>query len=95
MVTLEGATKLFDNETDPYQMNNLLDQPAFEKLQKDLDAKLIAAFQKAGDDFKTRDHYLQKWNVSLDKSKKAINYWDFNKGTGVMQSPRLEWSNSF
>ena len=88
--TPKGASKLFDNLRDPYQMNNLIEQPKFEGIRKELDAKLKEELEKIGDDFQTRDYYLQKWNVKLDVSRDAINYWDFNEGEGVMQSPRLK-----
>ena len=86
----EGASKLFDNLSDPYQMNNLVDKPEFADLQQELDQKLNQKLEKIGDDFQRRDYYLLKWNVSLDEKRKAINYWDFNKGTGLMQSPKLK-----
>jgi arylsulfatase A-like enzyme len=86
--TPEGASKLFDNDKDPYQMNNLLDQSEYAELQKDLDAKLNEALQNIGDDFKPRDYYLNKWNLILDDTKNCINYWDFNKGGGVVQTPK-------
>ena len=88
--TPEGPGKLFNNLSDPYQMNNLLDQPQFSGLQQDLDEKLNAALKEIGDEFKTRDYYLEKWNLRLDKSSNAINYRDFDKGEGVMQTPRLK-----
>lgn len=87
--TLEGASKFFDNKQDPYQMNNLVDQAEYADLQLKLDKKLNAALENIGDDFRERDYYLQKWNVRLDTSNNAINYRDFLKGEGVMQSPRL------
>ncbi|HSH19384.1 MAG TPA: sulfatase, partial [Draconibacterium sp.] len=88
--TPHGASKLFDNLKDPYQMNNLLGQDEFAKLQQDLDAKLNVALKKIGDDFQSRDFYLQKWNVKLDETRNAINYWDFEKGNGIVQSPVLK-----
>lgn len=88
--TPEGASKLFDNATDPYQMNNLIGNPVHAQLQQDLDTKLNAALQNAGDEFQLRDHYLNKWNVKLDESKNCIDYWSFNKGKGIVQSPGLK-----
>ncbi|WP_298495902.1 sulfatase [uncultured Algibacter sp.] len=84
----QGATQLFDNVKDPYQMNNLLDKPEFETLQKDLDAKLQKALKDVGDDFKPKEFYLKKWNYVLDKNRKAIDYWSWEKGNGVVQSPK-------
>jgi len=86
--TPEGASKLFDNLKDPYQMNNLVNKAEYEELQQDLDSKLNEALQNAGDDFKPRDYYLQKWNLVLDDEKKTINFWDFDKGAEMVQSPQ-------
>ncbi len=61
----------------------------FSKLQQDLDAKLNAELQKIGDEFYERDYYLKKWNVVLDETKNCINYWNFAKGVGIVQSPIL------
>lgn len=88
--TPAGASKLFDNATDPYQMNNLVGNPTYAELQLDLDTKLDAALQNAGDEFKPRDYYLDKWNVKLSEKNNAIDYRSFNKGKGVVQSPRLK-----
>lgn len=87
--TLEGASKFFDNDTDPYQMNNLINQPEFAAIQQALDKKLTLALEDIGDDFKERDYYLQKWNLELDTINNAINYRDFLKGEGRVQTPRL------
>ena len=87
--TPEGASVLFDNLSDPYQMNNLLNKPEVRELQQDLDVKLNAALQGIGDDFKTRDYYLKKWGYTFDRKKNAIDYWSFKEGKGVVQSPKL------
>jgi len=88
--TPEGASMLFDNLKDPYQMNNLLDKPEVKDIQQDLDAKLNAALQGIGDEFKTRDYYLKKWNYTLDEKKHAVDFWSWGKGEGVLQSPIMK-----
>jgi arylsulfatase A-like enzyme len=88
--TPDGASKLFDNLQDPYQVNNLIDKREFDEIQKALDVKLKEELKKIGDDFKSRDYYLEKWNVELDDSRNAINYWDFKDGNGEVQSPNSE-----
>jgi len=88
--TLEGPSTLFDNDADPYQMNNLIGNPVYAQLQQDLDSKLDSALQKVGDDFQPRDFYLSKWNVKLDENKNCIDYWSFVDGKGVVQSPKLK-----
>lgn len=86
--TLEGPSKLFDNVKDPYQMDNLVGNPDFASLQQSLDTKLNQALKSIGDDFKSRDFYLKKWNYVLDKKKNCIDYWSFKNGNGVVQSPK-------
>ncbi|WP_372772714.1 sulfatase [Mangrovibacterium sp.] len=87
--TPEGAAMLFDNLNDPFQMDNLVNKPAFALVQQDLDQHLNSKLEMIGDDFKARDYYMQKWGYVLDQKKHAINYWGFNEGTGVVQSPGL------
>jgi arylsulfatase A-like enzyme len=88
--TLEGASILFDNATDPYQMNNLIDNPAFSQLQQDLEYKLDSALNKIGDGFQPRDYYLKKWKYVLNEKKNCIDYWSFENGNGVVQSPKIK-----
>lgn len=88
--TPKGANMLFDNVNDPYQMNNLLDKPEYEKVQKKLVGQLNAELKKIGDTFETRDYYLKKWNYTFDPKKNAIDYWSWDEGNGVLQTPTLK-----
>ncbi|MDN3663958.1 sulfatase [Algibacter miyuki] len=83
--TPKGPTMLFDNLSDPYQMHNLLGKSEFTELQNELDTKLNVALKKLGDDFKTREAYLKEWGYMLDEKKKAIPYWGFDEGKGVVK----------
>lgn len=87
--TVKGANMFFDNIEDPYQMNNLLDNPAYKDIEKDLDDKLNAALAKIGDEFKNKQYYLKKWGYTLDKKRNAIDWWSWKNGKGVLQSPKL------
>ncbi len=58
---------LYDNEVDPYQMNNLVGKPEKAELQKKLDEQLNAELKKIGDEFKPRQYYLDKWGYKLVK----------------------------
>lgn len=83
----EKGTMLFDNIKDPYQMDNMIEKTKFVQLQSKLDMKLNNALEKIRDnDFKSREYYLNKWNLKLNKGK-VIDYGSFNKGEGVVQSP--------
>ncbi|MFK8059085.1 MAG: sulfatase [Polaribacter sp.] len=86
--TTKGANMFFDNLNDPYQLNNLLGNPEFTDLQKKLDNKLNVALEKIGDDFKDKHYYLKKWNYTLDEKRRAINWWSWKEGKGVVQSPK-------
>ncbi|GAA4944074.1 sulfatase [Algibacter agarivorans] len=86
--TPKGANMFFDNINDPHQMNNLLDNPKFESIQKDLDDKLNIELEKIGDEFKDKQYYLKKWGYVLDEKRKAVNWWSWKEGDGVVQSPK-------
>ena len=47
----EGPWLLFDNQTDPYQMNNLIADPSHAELRNALDAQLRDSLARAKDDF--------------------------------------------
>jgi hypothetical protein len=85
----EGAIMMFDNIKDPYQMDNLVENDGYTSLQKKLDKKLSKALKKIGDkNFKSREYYLEKWNLKLNDGK-VIDYNAFRQGDGVVQSPGL------
>lgn len=63
---LNGPWLLYDNETDPYQMNNLVGRPESAKLQADMDALLAKKLKERGDEFKPGAHYLARWNYKVD-----------------------------
>lgn len=70
---LKGPWLLYDNETDPYQMNNLVNKAEFVDLQKDLEGKLQKILDKNGDKFLDGAAYM-----------KAFNYdWDFKDSVKV------------
>jgi arylsulfatase A-like enzyme len=63
-----GPFMLFDDQHDPYQMNNLVDKPEYAGLQKELENSLNKELEYINDvDFKPRDFYLKKWGLELNK----------------------------
>lgn len=46
-----GPLLLFDNQDDPYQMKNLINNPAHEKLRDEMEAKLVSLLEEAHDPF--------------------------------------------
>lgn len=88
--TPKGANMLYDNINDPYQLNNLLDNPKYNDIQNKLDKQLNAELKRVNDPFKTRDYYMDKWNFSFD-GKNAIDFkiWD-RVEIGTVQTPKLK-----
>lgn len=88
----EGATMMYDNLNDPYQLDNLIGKSDFKSLQLELDGKLRKELIKIGDEnFQTRKYYLKKWNLTLNGGDgKVIDYIGFLRGEGEVQSPNLK-----
>jgi len=49
-------------------MNNLVNTPAFEQLQQEMETKLTAILVKSNDAFLPGIEYTKKWGYFLDKS---------------------------
>ena len=88
----EKATMMFDNQKDPYQLDNLAGRSGYENLQVKLDEKLHHALLKIGDDnFKPRQFYLKKWNLKLNcQDSTYVDYGRFLNGEGEVITPILE-----
>ena len=61
-----GPWLLFDNQTDPYQTNNLVNQPAPAGLQAELEATLARKLKANGDQFLPAAAYIKKWGCPVD-----------------------------
>jgi arylsulfatase A-like enzyme len=64
--TLEGPWLLYDNDEDPYQLNNLIDNPKYSQLQQDLDAWLQRKLDAMDDEFLPGMDYIRKWNYTVN-----------------------------
>jgi arylsulfatase A-like enzyme len=64
----DGPWLLYDNETDPYQMKNLIGKATHADLQKELEGKLQAKLTKTGDTFVSKQEYLKKWGYTVNGS---------------------------
>ena len=63
---LKGPWLLFDNRTDPYQMNNLVDKPEAASLQAELNAILARKLKATGDAFLPSAEYINKWRYKVN-----------------------------
>lgn len=83
---------LFDHIKDPYQLNNLIDKPEYQKVKRKLDKQIIQQLAKIGDDFKPRAYYLKKWGLSLNTKDKTNIKYNFAPGEEhVVQSPQKKF----
>lgn len=65
---LNGPWLLFDNETDPYQLNNLIGNSQFEPLARHLDELLNQKLAETNDAFLPGLEYIAQWGYPLDES---------------------------
>jgi arylsulfatase A-like enzyme len=68
--SLDGPWLLFDNESDPGQLHNLVNTPEARDVQAQLEALLTQRLSAAHDEFKPADVYLEKWGYKdrIDKN---------------------------
>ena len=76
--TIEGPWLLYDNQTDPYQMNNQIDKKETKAVQKRLETMLKAHMERIGDEILPNEAYYQKFNLDVDKRGKI---------TGIVENP--------
>jgi arylsulfatase A-like enzyme len=65
---LSGPWILFDNQIDPFQMNNLVDNPAFAGIKGTLDRWLDRKLKKNHDRFEPARFYIKKWHYTIDST---------------------------
>ncbi len=65
---LRGPWLLYDNEQDPYQLQNLLNNQEYAAVQTELDGSLNALLEKYNDKFLPGEAYLERWGYKADPS---------------------------
>lgn len=58
---------LYDNEADPFQMQNLIRDPMFSALREKLDVALAKKLREQNDEFLAGMDYVKKWGYSVDE----------------------------
>ncbi|MCM8823025.1 MAG: sulfatase [Candidatus Omnitrophica bacterium] len=71
---LKGPWLFYDNEKDPYQLNNLCNNPDYEKIQSELEVLLREKLQETKDEFRPGEYYIEKWGYSVDENL-TVPYW--------------------
>jgi arylsulfatase A-like enzyme len=64
--SLDGPWLLFDNQTDPYQLTNLVDRPECSQTRAELDALLQRKLEANGDQFLPGSQYVARWGYTVD-----------------------------
>jgi len=65
---LQGPWLLYDNQQDPYQLDNLCHQARHVALQASLDALLSKRLKETNDAFLSGSDYIRKWGYEVDAS---------------------------
>lgn len=68
--TLQGPWLFFDNQKDPFQLDNLINDPSYSSLIKEHQKKLLKLRIKANDQFKDESYYRTKFNAN--KPQKTV-----------------------
>ncbi len=71
---LNGPWLLYDNQADPYQMNNLIGFDEYIFIQSDLEQQLQKLLDKTNDKFLTGDEYMKMWGYSWDNND-SLSVW--------------------
>jgi len=74
--TLDGPWLLYDNQTDPYQTENLANRPETAALQAELDALLDRKLGRIGDEFLPGLEYARRRGVKLNERGDVPTYPD-------------------
>jgi len=73
--TRDGPWLLFDNEADPYQMNNLVDDPAMADIRQFLAKRLHAELDRQGDAFESGLVYCERLGYTLNENGTVDFVW--------------------
>jgi arylsulfatase A-like enzyme len=75
---LAGPWLLFDNQKDPYQMNNLVNEKKYQETKAQLESELVQLLKQTGDQFLPGAEYIKKWSYVVDETGtvpyEKINY---------------------
>lgn len=89
--TPQGASMLFDNEKDPYQLDNLINQPKYADIQKKLDKQLMNELHHIGEKkIKDREYYLKEFGYYGQKEfRPDYHIADYNNVEVVISPKKL------
>jgi arylsulfatase A-like enzyme len=69
--TIDRPWLLYDNEADPYQLVNLIDDPATRPLQSRLEEEMGTHMARIGDRFLPKEEYYRIYGIDVDHRGKV------------------------
>jgi hypothetical protein len=66
---LNGPWLLYDNQADPYQLENLVNQPAQARLQAEMESLLNQKLAAQHDAFSPGTDYIKRWGYKVDQDE--------------------------
>lgn len=71
---LDGPWLLYDNEADPFQMDNLVNQPGHADIQKRLDDRLNDLLKQTRDEFLPGPELIRRSGYVVDTKTETVSY---------------------
>lgn len=85
--TASGPFMLFDNTTDPQQMNNLVNNTEMSDVQSKLDDMLLSQLERLDDEpIREKEYYLQKFGLEPNAGRYTYKYNDVKEA----DSPKVD-----
>jgi len=69
---LDGPWLLYDNDSDPHQLDNLVGKPEYAGLRDELDARLQRRLDRMGDEFLPSMEYIKRWGYAVDETETPV-----------------------
>ena len=66
--SLAGPWLLYDNSPDPFQLNNLVDEPSCAQVRSELQDMMRQMMKRYGDTFEDGDYYHRKFKFPVDET---------------------------
>jgi arylsulfatase A-like enzyme len=84
---LKGPWLLYDNDADPFQMQNLIDQPDHAAVQKQLDDRLNAILAERRDAFLSGPELIARSGYVVDPRNETVDYRQPFNPANITKSP--------
>jgi arylsulfatase A-like enzyme len=69
--TIDTPWLLYDNHNDPYQMTNLIDDPGYSGVARELEEEMSAHMARIDDRFLPKEEYYRIYGLEVDHRGKV------------------------